>query len=127
MDKTKNQITSFQDLRVWQEGHKLVLSVYVVTRSYPKEEAFGLVSQSRRCVVSITSNIAEGFGRASYKEKFQFFSIALGSLIELQNQLLIARDVRYIAVSEYDNLLEQATIVHKLLNAFMSKTKSFIN
>src|SRR3989344_224377 len=88
----KKKIQSFTDLEVWRESHKLVLMVYKFTKNFPKNELFGLTSQLRRAVVSITSNIAEGFSRFSYKEKIQFYSIAFGSLTEVQNQLLISKD-----------------------------------
>ncbi|MEW6408249.1 MAG: four helix bundle protein [Patescibacteria group bacterium] len=76
----KQKIKSFTDLNAWKEGHKLVLMVYDVTKSFPKEEQFGLSIQLRRAVISFTSNIAEGFSRNSYKEKLQFYSMALGFL-----------------------------------------------
>ena len=91
-----NKITSFTDLAVWREGHKLVLAVYKLTRNFPEFEKFGLANQIQRAVISITSNIAEGFSRKNKKEKTQFFYTALGSLTEVQNQLLIARDLGYI-------------------------------
>ncbi len=121
----KKKIQSFEDLNVWKEAHKLVLMIYKLTRDFPKEEIFGLVSQMRRAVISITSNIAEGFSRYSYKEKSQFYAIAHGSLTELQNQLLIARDVNYTDSENYNKILDQLIIVHKLLNAFIRKTKEF--
>ena len=71
----KKKLRLFTDLDAWQEGHQLVLLVYRFTKSFPREEAFGLVSQMRRCSASVTSNIAEGFSRQSYKEKLQFYSI----------------------------------------------------
>ena len=92
MESRNTKIKSFTDLYAWQEGHKLVIMVYKVTKSFPKEEVFGMVSQMRRCVISITSNIAEGFSRNTTKDKVQFYCIAHGSLTELQNQLLAARD-----------------------------------
>jgi len=121
-----NKIQSFTDLKVWQEAHKLVLLVYKLTKNFPREEIFGLVSQTRRAAVSITSNIAEGFSRQSYKEKLQFYYIALGSLTELQNQLLLAKDLNYLKQKEFDEFTEQTTSVHKLLNSFVSKTRTFI-
>src|SRR6266849_5243940 len=102
MNKESGKITRFTQLDAWREGHKLVILIYTITKSFPKEEFFGLVNQMRRCVVSITSNIAEGFSRQSYKEKVQFYSIALGSVTELQNQLLIARDVGFISKEIFD-------------------------
>lgn len=121
-----NKIQSFTDLKVWQEAHKVVLLVYELTKNFPREEIFSLVSQIRRAAVSITSNIAEGFSRQSYKEKLQFYYIALGSLTELQNQLLLARDLNYLKQKEFNEFTEQATSVHRLLNSFVSKTRTFI-
>jgi four helix bundle protein len=81
------KIRSFTDLDAWKKGHELVLMVYKITKSFPNEEVFGLTIQMRRSAVSSTSNIAEGFSRHTHKEKIQFYSIALGSVTELQNQL----------------------------------------
>jgi len=121
----KNKIQSFTDLEVWKEAHKLVLTIYQLTKDFPKEELFGLVSQMRRAAVSITSIIAEGFSRFSYKEKTQFYSMSHGSLTELQNQILIAKDVGYLGLENFRKLSDQSVIVHKLLNAFIRKTKEF--
>ncbi len=121
---TESRIRTFHDLNAWKEGHKLVLMVYSTTGTFPKEELFGLVSQMRRCAISITSNIAEGFSRQSYKEKTQFYSISLGSITELQNQLLVARDVGFISEENYDKLAEQAIIVHKITNGLIRSSKS---
>jgi four helix bundle protein len=120
------KIKSFTDLLVWQESHKLVIMVYKVTKEFPKEELFSLTNQIRRAVVSITSNIAEGFSRQGYKEKSQFYYMALGSLTEVQNQLLIARDLNYLIHTNFDKLVKQIISVHKLLNAFISKTKTYV-
>lgn len=114
---------SFTDIIAWQEGHKIVLEIYKVTKSFPKEELFGLVSQMRRCSVSITSNIAEGFGRSSYKEKTQFYFIALGSVTELQNQLLIARDVGLLTKNDFSELANRLVSVHKLINGLIKGAK----
>lgn len=122
-----NEILSFKDLYAWQEGHKLVLLIYEITKSFPKDELFALTSQIRRAGVSITSNIAEGFSRQSYKEKVQFYAMALGSTTEVQNQIEIARDIHYIQALEYDKVLEQSVVVHKLLNGLMKGAKSIIH
>jgi len=119
----KEKIKNFTDLYTWQEGHKLVLMVYKITREFPKEERFDLVSQMRRCAVSVTSNIAEGFSRTSRKEKVQFFSISHGSLTELQNQFMISQDVHYITVEIFREILEQLMVVHRLLNGLLRTTK----
>ncbi|MGB3922003.1 MAG: four helix bundle protein [Minisyncoccia bacterium] len=119
------KIKTFRDLKVWQEAHKLVLEIYKVTKSFPKEESFGLTSQLRRASVSITSNISEGFNRSSAKEKLQFYYIALGSLAEVQNQLLIAKDIGYIKPEMSDKIEEQLIVAQKLLNGFIKSTRSF--
>lgn len=122
MDKIK--IKSFTDLNVWKGGHKLVLTIYKITLNFPQAEIYGLTNQMRRCVVSITSNIAEGFSRSSRKEKIQFYYIALGSLTELQNQLLISKDLGYIDKAKFTPIAEQTVIVHKLLNGLIKSIKS---
>jgi len=121
------KIKDFRDLIVWKESHKLVLSIYQITRKFPREEIFGLVSQMRRCAVSITSNVAEGFGRRGYKEKIQFFYISQGSIIELKNQIEICKDVHYIKEDIYDDLIKQSNLSHKLLQGLITKTKTFLN
>lgn len=127
MDELKQKIVTFTDLNAWQEGHKSALIIYKITKKFPKEEVFGLTNQMRRCAVSITSNIAEGFSRQSYKEKLQFYSIAQGSVTELQSQLLVARDVEYITSSEFQNLSEQTVKTHKLISGLIKKSKTLIH
>jgi len=123
MDEAK-KIKSFTDLIAWSKGHELVLEVYEITKKFPKEEIFGITNQLRRCAVSITSNIAEGFSRKTYKDKIQFYSIALGSLTELQNQLLIARDVKYIDIETFKNMADKSVIVHKLINGLIKSSRT---
>lgn len=115
------KIKNFTDLEVWREGHKLVLEIYKVTKKFPREERFGLTDQMRRCGISITSNIAEGFSRRGSKEKLQFYYMAKGSITELQNQLLVVKDVEYMSKDEFNKLLKQTIIVHKLLNGSIMK------
>jgi four helix bundle protein len=114
-----NKIQSFTDLIVWQEAHKLALEIYRITKSFPKEETYSLIDQMKRCSISITSNIAEGFSRQSKKEKIQFYFTSKGSLTELQNQLLLARDVKYLTPESFKLVAEQTVLVHKLLNGFI--------
>lgn len=121
------KISSFTQLFAWQRGHQLVLLVYKLTRSFPKDELFGITSQMRRCAVSITSNIAEGFSRNSWKEKLQFYATALGSTTELQNQLLICRDVNYIQSSDFDVAANLSIEVNKIINGLIKKSKTMIN
>jgi len=123
----KTKIKSFTDLKIWQEGHKLVIMIYKITKTFPKEEIYSLISQMQRAAVFITSNIAEGFGRHTYKEKVQFYYQSQGSLIELKNQILIAKDVGYLKEEGFQNLVEQSNSVHQLLQGLIKKTKSFVN
>ena len=118
-----NKIREFTDLIAWQEGHKLVLMIYRVTKQFPKDEVFALTSQIRRAVVSITSNIAEGFSRRTDKDKLQFYYISLGSISEVQNQILIAKDVFYLKDDEYQLIVEQLYLVQRLVNGLASKLK----
>jgi len=126
-DKNKNKIKSFMDLFAWQKGHRLVIAIYEKTDKFPSKEIFGLINQMRRAAVSITSNIAEGFSRSTSKDKCQFYSMARGSLTELQNQLLISRDVGYLNKGSFDELTEQTIIVNKLINGLKRIKYSKIN
>ncbi|GGD22413.1 four helix bundle protein [Hyunsoonleella pacifica] len=112
MDKTN----TFQDLIVWQKGHAFVLEVYKITKSFPKEEVYGLTSQFRRAAVSITANISEGFKRVSAKEKLRFYNISQASLEECRYFLILSKDLGYIN----DNTLQITLIeeVSKLLNSY---------
>jgi len=118
-----NKIKTFTDLEAWKTSHRLVLCIYKVTKTFPKEEIFGLVSQLRRAGVSITSNIAEGFSRKSKKEKTQFFYTSLGSLTEVQNQLLVAKDLNYLNAERFKKVASQTIIVSKLLNGIIKSSK----
>ena len=122
----EERITSFTKLDAWKEGHVLVLSIYKETKTFPKEELFGLTSQIRRAAVSITSNIAEGFSRNSWREKMQFYATARASLTEVENQLVIARDVGYISRTVFNNLAHQAVRAGKLLTCLIKKSKSMM-
>ena len=122
--KAQNKICSFTDLHAWQHGHNLVLDIYQITKQFPHEEQFGLTNQLRRAAVSITSNIAEGFRRQGPKEKAQFYRTALGSLTEVQNQLLIAKDVKYIDQASFQDIAYRSVRVAKLLNGLIKKAKT---
>ena len=121
-----NKIREFTDLIAWQEAHKLVLLIYKVTKNFPREELYSLTDQIRRVVVSITSNIAEGFGRQSYKEKIQFYYLAQGSLVEVKNQIIIAKDVGYLQPDVYESIKLQSETAHRLLQGLIKKSKSFL-
>ena len=119
-----SKIVTFKDLNAWKEGHELVLMTYRLTKRFPKDELFALTSQMRRAAVSITSNIAEGFGRSGVNDRAHFYTIAHGSVTELQNQLLVSRDVGYISDVEFENVEIQSVIVHKILTGLIRATKA---
>jgi|SRR3989344_542880 len=123
---TTYKIKSFTGLIAWQESHRLVLLVYKLTKKFPQNE-FSLIDQMKRCAVSITSNIAEGFSRKSKKEKNQFYYISLGSTTELQNQLLISKDLEYITKAEFLKAAEQTVRVHKLINGLIKSSRDIQN
>ena len=102
-----------QELEVWNKSMELVTNIYLITGNFPKEELYGLVSQMRRCAVSIPSNIAEGCSRFSDKETLKFLSIALGSISELETQLIISQNIGYI--NSVEELMTQNETVKKLL------------
>src|SRR3989339_905550 len=97
-------IAKFTDLVTWKEAHKLVLMSYGLLNKFPKNETFALCDQTRRCAVSISANIAEGFSRHGKKEKLQFYFISKGSLTELENHFLVARDLGYIDIGEFNKI-----------------------
>ena len=115
------KIRSFTDLKSWREAHALALDIYSATKSFPKDEIFALTNQMRRCAISVPSNIAEGFSRNSAKDKLQFYAIALGSVTELQSQLMMARDLGYMGKNQFQMIAEKTVGVSKLING-MKKT-----
>jgi four helix bundle protein len=117
------KIQSFTDLITWKKAHQLILEIYKITMRFPKSEVYGLSSQMRCSSISITSNIAEGFSRKGKKEKIQFYYMASGSLSELINQIIIAKDVGYLKADTYKSLQAQSIETHKLLNALIRSTK----
>ena len=124
--EAREKIRSFTDLDAWKEAYKLTLELYKLTKQFPKEELFALVIQLRRAVISITSNIAEGFSRQSYKEKVQFYSISLGSLSEVQNQLYVSKGLNYITQKDFDTIAQQTIVVSKLLNGLLKGARGII-
>ena len=110
---------TYRDLDVWKKARVLVKEVFLLTRKFPKDEVYGLMSQMRRCAVSIPSNIAEGYGRQFKKETIQFLHIARGSLFELETQLFIASDLSYIDEECLEKLLMQLDDCKKLLNGLI--------
>lgn len=119
-----NTAKSFTNLIAWQKSHAFLVELYVVTKKFPREELYSLTDQLRRAGVSITSNLAEGFGRQSKKEKVQFYFLSLGSLTEVQNQLLLSRDVGYLPKKDFDQLALQTIEISKLINGLIKSIKS---
>ncbi len=115
-------VAKFTDLIVWQEAHQFVLMVYDITKTYPSEEKYGLVSQMRRASVSVPANIAEGFKRQGIQDKIRFYNIAEGSLEEVKYFLILSKDLNYISSSERE--FTQAESVGRLLNGLISSTRS---
>ena len=120
------KINSFKDLIAWQKAHEFALVVYKVTDKFPENEKFRLIDQLRRAVVSITSNIAEGFSRKSSKEKINFYLISLGSITEVQSQLVLAKDLNYLNKERFDELEQQSIVVHKLCNGLIKACRGLI-
>lgn len=114
---------SFRDLIVWQKAHLLVLGIYKVTKKYPKEELFGIVSQMRRAASSVPANIVEGFKRNSDKENLRFLNIAESSLEELKYFLILSNDLNYCSNDEYNKLINLAEEVGKLISGFGKSIK----
>ena len=112
------KIKAFEQLIAWQEAQKLALLVYKATKSFPKEEVFGITSQLRRASSSVSANIAEGFGRQTKKDKIHFLVIAYGSLLETKNFLYLSEKLGYIPKEQLESILEQCVSCQKLINAY---------
>ena len=114
-------MSNFKELMVWQKAIDLVTEIYKITRAFPKEEVFGLVSQMQRAAVSIPSNIAEGHERNSDKEFAQFLCIARGSLAELETQIIIAEKLSYITKEQRINILNNCYEIGRMINGLLKK------
>jgi len=114
---------SYTELNTWKEFRILVKIVYELIADFPKEELYGISSQIKRSVISIPSNIAEGVGRFTPKDSLRFFYISRGSLYELETQLYLSFDLKFISEIELKATLEQITIVNKLLSGFINHYK----
>lgn len=123
-DSAPHAIHTFKDLVAWQKSHEFVIEIYQATATFPPYEQFGLTNQVRRAAVSIVSNIAEGFGRRSVADRVRFYDMARASLNEVQAQLLVAKDVKFLADDKYSQLEEAGITCHKLLTGLINKTKA---
>ena len=115
MEQKGYKSRSYRDLEVWKLSIDLVKQVYQVTQNFPVSEKFGLINQIRRAAVSIPSNIAEGQGRNSTKEFKRFLAISLGSLAELETQLIIAKEIEYLTQYGLDALLSPLDRIRKMI------------
>jgi len=117
-------VKSYRDLVVWQKSMILVTEIYLCTRFFPKEEIYGLTSQLKRAVVSIPSNIAEGHGRNSTKEYIHFLSIAYGSLMEVETQLQIAVNLKFMEQSEANKMFQATAEIGRMINGLSRSLKN---
>jgi four helix bundle protein len=115
----KKIIKSFENLEAWQNGHTLVLGIYKITKKFPTDELYGLISQLRRAAVSITSNIAEGFSRYHYNDKIRFYHNSRGSVSEVKNCLILSRDLSYITQNECNTFLQESEKILRMLNGLI--------
>lgn len=113
--KKNMTVKSYQELSVWKKSIDLTKEVYAATKNFPKEEIFGLTSQLRRACVSIPSNIAEGQSRGTQDFK-RFLTIAMGSLAEVETQLLISKELGYLQIELYSRIIELCSEIGKMLN-----------
>ena len=118
-------IKCFEDLLVWQKARVLVKRIYSITSSFSREEKFGLIDQIRRAVVSIMSNVAEGFSRYRIAETVMFYRTARGSLSEVKSHLYIALDLGYINSTEFKKLVETIDEIGKMLNGLINSTENY--
>ena len=112
-------ISHYRDLLVWQEARKLTTAIYRITRTFPREEVFGLTQQMRRAALSVVCNIAEGHGRRTRNDTLHFLAISRGSLQELETQVIISVDLEYLDASAAEPLFEQISKVFRRLNGFI--------
>ena len=118
------EIKKFYDLTAWKLAHELVLDIYKITKNFSPEEQFGVTSQLRRASSSITANIAEGFGRYHFKDKIKFYYQARGSATEVQDFLLLTKDLEYITWEECKILGEKLNEIIKLINGLIRSIES---
>ena len=114
---------NFKTLKVWEKGHQLTLAIYRATKSFPRDELYGLTSQVRRASASIPANIAEGCGRTGKAELARFLQVAMGSASELEYHLLLAHDLGLLDDGEYERLESHTVELKRMLTSFILKLK----
>jgi four helix bundle protein len=121
---TKAQsMKTFRDLVVWQKSMNLVTQIYDLTKKFPKDENYGLTLQIRRCAVSIPSNIAEGYGRKSTQDYLRFLQISISSLYELQTQIEIGLNLKYLSNEDFDKVYELSREVERMISSLCKKIR----
>ena len=114
-----NPIKSFEDLDVWKVGRQIRKELYVLATGFPKQEQYCLSQQIRTAAISLTANIAEGYGRFHYKENIQYCRIARGSAYELLDHLITCKDLEYVSEKQYDDLQVQLRRFVQLINGYI--------
>ncbi len=117
------KIQSFKDLKIWQKAIEIVKDIYKLTDKFSNKELYGLTSQMRRAAISLPSNIAEGFKRYYNKEYAQFLHITLGSSAELETQLLISQELRYISREEVQDICEKLDYLSRMVTVLIRKSR----
>ena len=120
-------MTSYKDLIVWQKSRILVRKIYLLTQKLPREETFGITNQIRRAVISIPSNIAEGYDRGSNKEFVRFLKIAKGSAAEVETQLILCIDLGYLTLDDIQEVLALHDEIIRMLGTLIIKTEQRLN
>ncbi len=119
-----NKIQNFYDLDAWRKAHELTIEIYGITKKFPRDELYGIVSQLRRATSSIAANTAEGFARYHFKDKIRFYHQARGSSAEVQNFLLLTKNLEYIDPEIYKSLNEKSKKVMQLINGLIRSIKN---
>jgi four helix bundle protein len=117
-------VQRFRDLKVWNKAHALTLVIYEVSETFPAGERYGLTSQIRRAAASIPTNIAEGCGRSSSADFGRFLQMAMGSASELEYLLMLARDLRMLAIASHDQMASDVEEVKKMLSTLILRTRT---
>jgi four helix bundle protein len=123
MGNREYSASNFEDLEAWQKAIDLAVTIYKLTNKLPKSELYALSNQMRRAIVSVSANLAEGYGRHNYKEKLQFYKIANGSLLEVKSFCYLAERLNYISSDELAEVLKQFITEQKLVNALIKSIR----
>ncbi len=117
-------LKNFRDLKVWQKAYQVCLTIYKITKGFPKQETYGLTSQIRRAAISVPSNIAEGYGRKTTPDYIRFLYIAYGSNCELETQILLSGDLEYIKSEKLKEIQEAMGEVERMLKALIKSLEN---